>query len=173
MTLFNNKYRVESARLKGWDYSKAGIYFLTVCTKNREPYFGHIKDGKMVLSETGKNADKCWREIPAHFPFAVLDEYVVMPDHLHGIIIVETQNFASLQLKKPTANGKFGPQSMNIPSIIRGFKIGVKKWAVLNKIEFYWQSRYHDHIIRDEKDLHHHREYILNNPSNWNIDEEN
>ena len=88
MTLFKNKYRVESARFKNWDYSSAAYYFVTICTKNREHYFGNIRDGKMVLSEIGKIADECWAKIPNHFQFVVLGKLIVMPNHVHGIISI-------------------------------------------------------------------------------------
>lgn len=86
--LFRNKYRVSSTRLQTHDYSSNGYYFLTICTKNRENYFGEIVNNKMQLSKIGKTAKKFWREIPKHFPFVKLDEFVVMPNHVHGIIII-------------------------------------------------------------------------------------
>ena len=133
----------------------------------------------MNLSEIGKIADKFWSEIPEHFPFVILDVHVVMPNHVHGIIIidkpedrrndtkndernVETQNFASLQHKN-----KFGPQSQNLASIIRGYKTGVTKYARNNNINFTWQSRFHDHIIRNSKSYQRIKHYIINNPGKW------
>ena len=182
MPLYKNKYRIKSTRLKDWDYSSDGYYYVTICTKNREYYFGDILDGKMILSKTGIIAEKCWCEIPDHFPFIVLDEYIIMPNHIHGIIQikhdlnndvgmhknVETQDFASLRNPQ---NGKFGPQSKNLASIIRGFKIGITKIVNKNNIDFVWQPRYYDHIIRDEEDLNIIREYIINNPLNWDDDD--
>ena len=84
---YKQKYRVESNRLKDWDYS-TGAYFVTVCTKDRVNYFGDIKNGEMELSETGKIAKQYWAEIPLHFSFVKLNEYVVMPNHVHGIIMI-------------------------------------------------------------------------------------
>lgn len=184
--LYKNKYRIESARLKGWDYSSPGYYFITIVTKNREHWFGQIVDGKMNLSEIGEIAEQYWAEIPCHFPFVKLDEYIVMPNHIHGIIIientvnhdksvesVETQNLASL--RSTVSNvlvSNFGPQSKNIASIIRGFKIGVTKYATNNNIPFKWQPRFYDHIIRDN-DLNRIRQYMLNNPLNWEMDDNN
>ncbi|KKQ13493.1 MAG: hypothetical protein US30_C0013G0028 [Candidatus Moranbacteria bacterium GW2011_GWF2_36_839] len=90
---FKNKYTIKSARLQNYDYSQNGMYlprrqagFVTICTKDKEYFFGEIKNGTMVLSDVGKMADKYWREIPAHFPFVKLDEFVVMPNHVHGIV---------------------------------------------------------------------------------------
>ena len=89
MILYKNKYRVESARLKGWDYSSNGGYYITICVNNRESVFGEVTNGEMILSDLGNIAGNCWREIPHHFPFVKLDEYVVMPDHVHGIIFID------------------------------------------------------------------------------------
>ena len=113
---FQNKYRISSTRLKKWDYGWNAPYFVTICTKNMEHYFGKIVDGEMRLSDIGGIAQQCWCEIPDHFPFVILDAFVIMPNHVHGIIIinkiddghnVETQNFASLQSH---SKNKFGPQ---------------------------------------------------------------
>jgi len=165
--------------------------------------FGHIKNDAMVLSDFGNFADRCWREIPEHFSFVSLDEYIIMPNHVHGIVeimggtrnvaerqnvvepqdIAETQDIASLRggklLGVETQNiaslrgGKFGAQSRNLGSIIRGFKIGVTKYAASKNISFAWQSRFYDHVIRDEEDLNRVRDYVLSNPANWDKDEEN
>jgi len=168
---FKNKYTIKSARLKGYDYSQNGMYFVTICTKDRECFFGEIVNGRMILNEIGKIADQFWREIPKHFPFVNLDIYQIMPNHIHGIIEiinVETQNFASL----PKRN-TFGPQSKNLASIIRGFKVGVKKYTTKNDIFFFWQPRYYDHIIRNESELNRIREYICKNSDNWEKDRNN
>lgn len=197
---FQNKYRIESSRLKNWDYGSNAAYFVTICTQDREHYFGEITNGVMQLSEIGLMADKYWLEIPEHFPFVELDEYVVMPNHVHGIIVinkpVETQDLASLEIQNfaseqsQSKNGidsqfgdtkfcvstvgeyqnKFGPQSKNLASIIRGFKIGVTKNAREIHADFAWQSRYHDHIIRNDESYDKIREYINNNPMKWNDD---
>ena len=186
---FQDKYRIPSARLQNWDYGSNAIYFVTICTQGRELYFGEISNQKMGFSEIGEIAHRFWNEIPNHFPFVELSEFVVMPNHVHGIIIidkatggngnaipnatVETQNFASLPpppQKYHHAN-TFGPQSQNLASIIRGYKTGVKKYATLNRINFAWQSRFHDHIIRDNDSFQRISNYILNNPLNWAEDQ--
>jgi len=185
-TKFKNKYRTTSIRLKNWNYATRGYYFITICTKNRKCYFGNILDKKMQLSKIGKIANAYWQEIPEHFPFTTLDKFIVMPNHIHGIVIinnnvetqnlannvnnVETQNLASLRQNK---GNKFGPQSQNLASIIRGLKIGVKKWATINNIPFQWQPRFYDHIVRNERSLHQIRQYIVDNPSNWENDRDN
>ncbi len=95
--LFKNKFRVDSTRLRGWDYSSCGYYFVTVCVKHREGMFGRVKNGRMMLSEIGMIAEKCWIEIPCHFPFIELDEHVIMPDHVHGIIIINKNDNVGTQ----------------------------------------------------------------------------
>jgi len=178
---FRNIYRIPSTRLSNWNYSDNGYYFITICTKDKEEFFGEIVNNKIQLSEIGTIAQKYWLEIPNHFSFVELDEFIIMPNHVHGIVIiknvishVETQNFASLQQAKPIKpQNKFGPQSKNLASIIRGFKIGVKKYATINKINFFWQSRFYDHIIRNEKEFYYIKQYIKDNPINWETDRNN
>ncbi len=89
---FKNRYRIKSARKLDWDYTNDGWYFVTICTKNMEPFFGNITDGKMNLSEIGKIAKKYWQEIPKHFPFVELNEFIIMPNHIHGIIGINNFN---------------------------------------------------------------------------------
>jgi REP element-mobilizing transposase RayT len=176
---FRNKYRIDSTRLPGFDYGSDNFYFVTICVKDRKNFFGEICDGQIRLNEFGRAAEQCWTNIPSHFPFVDFDEFVIMPNHVHGILVfdkcyffgrefVETQYIASL--RSGGCTNRFGPQSNNLASVIRGFKIGVKKYAIENKIEFDWQPRFHDHVIRDERALFRIREYIRNNPVNWSGD---
>ena len=135
----------------------------------------------MVLSKIGQNADLCWLDIPNHFPFVALGAHIIMPNHVHGIItinksdddsndnrndddFVQTQNFASLPSESQKPKNKFGPQSKNLASIIRGFKIGVTKNARAINPDFKWQPRYHDHIIHNQKSYDRISNYIVNNP---------
>lgn len=89
MSLFRNKYRIESFRLKNWDYRREGIYYITICTKNRIPYFGECVDGKMILSDAGMIAHQNWMDIPNHFKHVQLGEFIVMPNHMHGLLILD------------------------------------------------------------------------------------
>lgn len=86
MTLFKNKYRTQSARLKGWDYQNPGGYFITICTKNRNSYFGICENGQMILNKMGQIANQFWLEIPDHFENVHCGEHVIMPNHTHGIL---------------------------------------------------------------------------------------
>ena len=171
--LYKNKYRIPTARATWHDY-KGGSYFVTICTKDRESYFGHIADGQMKYTDLGIYANDCLQAIPLHFPDAEIPVSIVMPNHIHAIIIintptphVETQNFASLQ--KETIQ-KFGPQSRNLASIVRGFKIGVTKYANNHDISFAWQPRFHDHIIRSQYEMNCIGDYINNNVAQWKED---
>ncbi len=141
---------------------------------------------EMKLSLIGKMAEQYWTEIPKHFPFVNLDEYIVMPNHIHGIIEIDknndtrTQDFAKtvgtqdfVFLRQGKCANKFGPQSKNLSSIIRGFKIGVTKYANSNNINFSWQPRFHDRIIRNEKELDAIRKYISENSTKWHLDKYN
>jgi REP element-mobilizing transposase RayT len=176
MDKFKNKYRVKSARLQDWDYGSNAGYFVTVCVADRACHFGDVLNGKMQLSALGLWAEKCWLEIPDHFPFVVLDGFVAMPNHVHGILfidkpvetqnVVETQNIASL----PGNRNAFGPQSQNLASIIRGYKIGVTKYAKSNQLNFAWQPRFHEHVIRNQESYLRITEYIQNNPLQWQLD---
>lgn len=88
MNYFQGKYRVPSARLEDWDYASPGYYFVTICTKDHKSFFGEVSDGKMCLSKIGGIARKFWLDIPNHFPFVDLDEFIIMPNHVHGIVII-------------------------------------------------------------------------------------
>ena len=136
---------------------------------------------EMKLSEVGKIAEKYWTEILKHFPFVNLDEHIIMPNHIHGIIEIDkvgtqnirtvgTQNLVFLQ---SGYKNKFGPQSKNLSSIIRGFKIGVTKYVNNGDINFSWQPRFHDRIIRNKKELNAIRKYISDNPAKWHLDKDN
>jgi REP element-mobilizing transposase RayT len=180
MEKFKGKYRTPSARWSAWNYGDNAAYFVTICTKTRSHDFGEIADGEMQLNPLGQSAWDCWSAIPDHFPFVILGVFVVMPNHVHGIIIiaksepltaVETQNFASLQSPQPQqSQNKFGPQSQNLASIVRGYKIGVTKFSKEQNIPFTWQPRYHDRVIRNEAEYGRIEQYIHNNPRNWKDD---
>ena len=234
---FAGKYRIPSARAAWWDYSSDGVYFVTICTDKRTHFFGEVVNKEMILSTLGKIAHLYWQQIPQHFPFVLLDEFVIMPNHVHGIIVidkskygngntvtdtdtdivtvtdtVETHNYASLphqtndyaslphqtnnyaslphqtnnyaslpqttqqnistqnDISQPHPLNKFGPQSQNLGSIVRGFKSAVKTYATTNHLVFGWQSRFHDHIIRDEGEYRRIAEYIRTNPERWKQD---
>jgi REP element-mobilizing transposase RayT len=166
---YQDKYRIAPARLANWDYGSPGLYFITICTQNRQPYFGHIESrtpeascsATLLATEVGRAAIDYWQEIPAHFPFIELDAFVLMPDHLHGVLLINKPLYT---VWKPNT---FGPQSQNLASVIRGYKAAVKKYANLNNQDFGWQPRYYDRVVRSENELNQIRLYIAENPDRW------
>jgi REP element-mobilizing transposase RayT len=179
MTLYKNKYRIESARLNKWDYSSNGCYFITICTIGRQYFLGTINGEEMVLSDIGKVAEKYWCEIPDHFPIARLDKWVIMPNHIHGIIGIRKASCGDKAVPCLYENNKnpisrFQNQGKGtISAIIGSFKSICTKTInkSQNKIRFAWQPRFYDHVIRDENELNRIRKYIVKNPLNWNIDD--
>jgi putative transposase len=173
MSLYKDKYRIESIRLKGYDYSQPGEYFVTIHTGSTVVYFGNIVNGKMIYNDFGKIAAEEWLKTREMRNNVLLDEWIVMPNHFHGIVcivdksLVETHRDVSLQYKN-----KFGPQRDNLSSIIRGFKSAVtKRIHEIGRSDFAWQPGFYDHIIRNEKELNNIRDYILFNPLKWQEDE--
>ncbi|MBT9393366.1 hypothetical protein KLP40_09345 [Hymenobacter sp. NST-14] len=171
--LYQDKYRVASARWIGHDYGQNGMYFVTICTQHRKRYFGEIKTGqrigeesKLRPTELADRALTCWLDVPQHFPFALPDAFVVMPDHIHGILLFEK---ATAETERPNT---FGPQRQNLAAVVRGFKVGVKSWATRHNQPFNWQAGYHDRVIRNEQELEKARQYILQNPSQWAASED-
>jgi len=176
--LFRNKYRIESTRYRGYDYSSPGKYFITICTKNKIRYFGKIENRKMILSELGIIAEKFWREIPGHFPNIKLDEFIIMPDHIHGILIINGDYFvqapnlgASTDSTKIILPGKLLKASnlgaSTIGSIINQFKRICTITIKTRGFDFAWQPRYYDHIIRTRIELYRIRKYIRENPEKF------
>lgn len=174
MAKFNNKYRIESARLKNWDYSNRGVYYLTICTANRECFFGTVTNEVMVHSEIGKIVEKEWIKTPEIRPDMNLElgEFVVMPNHFHCILFIGNNEFNSNNNQNEHKN-EFGPQSKNLSSIIRGFKSAVTIQAKRINPDFGWQSRFYDHIIRNPKSYDVISQYIIDNPKKWVDDEFN
>lgn len=199
--LYKNKYRVESARLQSWDYSSPGSYFITICTHGREHFFGAIKNGKMILSEIGKIAERYWREIPDHFSTVRLDEFIVMPNHVHGIIIIEktaTGETDPMNEQKRGIGGGIGRDKAlpclyrtnktngitpptrfqnqgrgTISAIVGSYKSICTKsiHKIDGNIQFAWQPRFYDVIIRTDDDFYRIKQYIKNNPSTWDDDD--
>lgn len=205
---FQGKYRNESTRLQNWDYGRDAAYFITICTKDREHFFGELKNGKMQVSPVGAIAHVLWFEIKNHAKHIELGEFVVMPNHLHGILILDgnnnlygsdlvgTTHALSLQSYNNVStvgkghalslqNAEFPPPSQNptpgqkrfqnqgkntISSIVGSYKSAVTKYCNRLELQFAWQSRFHDHIIRNDESFQYISNYIKNNPSNWKDD---
>lgn len=171
---FKNKYRTESSRLKNWDYSSDGFYFITIVTKQRECFWGEIISAKMILNDLGDIVQHFWDEIPSHFSFIKLDEMIVMPNHIHGILLIDKKNYDSM-IETP----KLGVSTIKqwkpgtIGVVINPFKrICTINSRRINP-EFGWQPRFHDHIIRNKNELNRIRKYIKDNPQMWERDRNN
>jgi putative transposase len=170
--------RRRSIRLVAYNYSLPGAYFVTICIKDRKSILGNIKNGNVDLSPIGEIAHQCWKEIPNHFNYVELDAYIVMPNHLHGIIILN-KDCRGVQLnarKKKTSNfyKSISPERVTLSVIIRTYKAAVTTKCRKRKYHFLeWQRNYYEHIVRNEDVLSRIREYIVNNPLQWKFDKEN
>lgn len=170
-----------SIRLPEYDYSSTGTYYVTICTHERECLFGEIAMGesgaRMVLNEQGGMAEKCWRNINDHFINVQTDCYVVMPNHIHGILIIGEQSIVGARSPRPVEfNGEHGSRAQTLGKIIAYFKytstkrINQMRDIGIRKI---WQRNYYERIIRHDKELNQIRKYILENPGQWERDNEN
>lgn len=186
MTLFKNKYRIESARLHGWDYRWTGSYFITICAGKRQHFFGNVENGEMQLNDMGKMAWDFWMAIPCHFPFITLDAFVVMPNHIHGILILNNReetlhsnvssdcsisdlNQKNVILGNQTLHSnvstdrkmsEISPKEGSISTVLRSYKSAVTKENHKIHADFEWQERFHDHIIRDQESFDKIQNYI-------------
>lgn len=223
MDRYKNKYRIASARAQWWNYGWSGAYFITICTRQRESFFGKIILNQIIASKSGQLAERFWYEIPNQFPYVELAEFVIMPNHIHGILLldkpiaginnvnaeenanqhVETRLIASLQqsqsrdpypgkkqeiLKekntkqnteyashpkiKQTQNGGFAGNinpmlNDNISRIIRWYKGRCSFEIRKMNVDFAWQPRFYDRIIRNDKEYKRISDYIITNPANW------
>jgi putative transposase len=166
-------------RLKDYDYSKSGYYFITICTKNREEWFGEVESGTMRLNKFGETARDFWVEIPVHFKGVSTDEFSVMPNHLHGILIIEEKMVGNAYMRSHQRNAFMhslqDKTKMLLPKIIQQYKSSATRKinSMQNGFEFEWQKSFYDHVIRNEKSLDNLRQYVRNNPLKWDLDREN
>lgn len=204
MKKFQNKYRIPSARLQNWDYGSNGAYFITICCKNMEHYFGNVETrfiacddtqqkSEMQLNALGQIAYEIWESIPNQFPYVELGNFVIMPNHVHGILIIDKKNTVETRLiasiddddrnaetrliasvRKGGFSGEMNPMiNENISRIIRWYKGRCSFEMRKIHADFNWLSRFHDHIIKDSKSFDTIQNYIANNPSKWNEDKFN
>lgn len=166
------KHHRRSIRLKGFDYKQSGAYFVTICTQNRECLFGTAGDGEIQQNDAGRTAQVSWQELPSRFSNISLDAFVVMPNHIHGIIVVGRQFIASsaAQDKNQGAINR----APTLGEIVRAYKASsarlIRSAANANVA---WQRNYYEHVIRDEQSFDRIRQYILDNPVRWSVDPEN
>ncbi len=183
-------------RLPEYDYSQEGLYYITICTNNREYLFGNIVNDKMKLNDAGKMVKQCWKEIPKHYLSVILDIFIIMPNHIHGIIeIIDVDNTSpivgaplvgALENDSNTKNtndraGTRPAPTKTIGDIIGGFKSMTTNEYIRNVennnwLPFdgkLWQRNYYEHIVRHENDLQQIRQYIIDNPMMWERDRNN
>ena len=180
------KYRPldrHTIRLKDYDYSQPGAYFITICVRERESLFGQVTGSRMVCNEFGQIASNCWTELANRYTEATSDAFVVMPNHVHGVIIVGAIH--ELPLRKLTPHqwpiqtgysDRLQRRDMLIPKIVGWFKMNTAKQV--NQMRGtagipVWQRNYWEHVVRNEESLERIREYITTNPSRWHLDAEN
>ena len=171
-----------SIRLKGYDYSQAGAYFVTICTQNQECFFGEIVDGNMVLNDAGRMVQTVWDELPQYYPGVDVDMFQIMPNHIHGIVVFIGDVGAGPRARPDDIGQPQGvAPTMSLPDIAHRFKsfttksyidgVKQKNWPKFpGKL---WQRNYYEHIIRNENELNSIREYIYYNPLKWELDREN
>ncbi len=186
------RHHRHSIRLKGYDYSQEGAYFITICTQDRLCLFGEVVGGEMWLNDYGKMVRAVWDGLPEHYPFVMLDAFVVMPNHVHGIIIITEYVGAGFKpaptkpaptkpaptKPAPTEPAPIGAghRRHGLPEIVRAFKTfsarRINEMRGTRGVPV-WQRNYYEHIIRTEDALHRIRGYIANNPLRWHLDQEN
>jgi REP element-mobilizing transposase RayT len=197
---FQHRYRISSTRMQNWDYRWNAAYFITICTQERECFFGEIVDGKMNMSPIGIIADVLWHETKNHFPTIDLGAFVVMPNHIHGVLIIngnDNNNHYNTDvacrdvacrdvacnvstasnepiLVHPEPKNAFmaniSPKSGSVSTIIRSYKSAVTRHAHRLGFAFQWQTRFYDIIIRNDESFQRITEYIINNPIKWTND---
>ena len=171
------KHHRKSIRLKDYDYSQAGGYFVTICTRNRECVFGKIEGSEMRLNSAGNAVRKCWDDLQNNFLDVKCDTFVVMPNHIHGIILILSDDHVGAIHESPLRTDKMMiRRRMVLPKIIGRFKMNSAKQ--INDLRgtpgiSVWQRNYYEHVIRDENSLNRIREYIATNPLRWQMDKEN
>jgi REP element-mobilizing transposase RayT len=188
----SNKHHRHSIRLQGYDYTQVGAYYVTMVTHDRECLFGEVVDGEMRLNEIGRVVSQVWQRLPMHFRNIELDGFVIMPNHVHGIVVIvrELTHAGDARRGKALADANASriadanadalplhgtpPRSLN--AVVQNFKsitarrIHQNLWFADRPI---WQRNYYEHVIRNDADLNRIREYIFNNPFDWATDDEN
>jgi putative transposase len=182
------KHKGHPPRLKGWDYSWGGAYFVTFVVKGKVRCLSTIENGKLHLSRWGEIVQSYWFELPSQFQLVVLDEIVIMPNHVHAVVFLTGKNEkgkscgafihegprGALINQGPTLRPMMADSGMVLGKVIRAWK-AKSAWMIheAGNPFFAWQSRYYEHIIRNELELERIRAYILNNPAQWDVDVEN
>ena len=167
-----NIHHCRSVRLSGYDYSQDGWYFITICTQGQKCMFGKFANGQIQLCEYGYIVDKCWKWLAQQYDYVHLDQYVVMPNHLHGIINICRGGSRTARTQiAPAGNAQ---KCKPLSRLIGAFKtISTKRINNVRKTPAskLWQRNYYEHILRNKEELNRIRQYIADNPANWQTDE--
>ena len=180
---FLGKYRKQSARAMWHDYD-GGLYFVTICTKERVHYFSEISENEMHLTEVGQYVVEQIRNVQVHYNYAKIPLWVVMPNHLHAIVIIDGDNIpykrrvvktldgSMVESRRATTLQQRGIANMQgwLSVVVGGIKSAVTKFANERGIPFAWQTRFHDHIVRDICEMNQIADYIENNVQKWEMD---
>jgi REP element-mobilizing transposase RayT len=178
MSFDPQRHHRRSIRLKGYDYTQPGGYFVTLVTFQRKCLFGEIANQEMQLNDCGRALEHCWRAIPEHFPNVELGAHIIMPNHVHGIILLNGRGTICLRrgtiYRAPTMEQFGKPVEGSIPTIVRTFKAAVtRRLGREFNLTSVWQRNYYERVIRDEKEWDRIHRYIESNPAQWESDEEN
>ena len=168
------KHHRRSIRLKGYDYSQAGYYFVTICCYQRQCLFGEIVDGVMRLNQYGEIVAETYQWLSSRYPYVHLDKWIIMPNHFHGIIVLTDKLCRGASQSAPTTTNNSELKRKPLGRLIGAFKtVSTKKINLIRNAPgtAIWQRNYYEHIIRNEESLNRIRQYIINNPLSWQIDQ--
>ena len=165
------------SRLKDYDYTASGAYFFTVCTYNRACILGEVVEHEVILTPLGMMVESAWQDVPNHYQHVRIDQSIVMPNHIHGIVRIELSDRGPARDpgRSPTHRNGTAPESL--AAIVGSFKARVTRQSrramMLSAEARLWQRGFYDHAIRSDRALERIREYIVNNPAQWHLDAEN
>jgi putative transposase len=181
MTYDPTKHHRRSIRLRGYDYRQAGAYFVTICTQSRECTFGQVVEGRMILNAPGQMVELVWRELHQYYPGIETDAFVVMPNHVHGIITLVGAGPRACPDKSWQPQGVAPTAIMSLPDVVHRLKslttAKYRRGVIQDSWPAFpgrlWQRNYYEHVIRHERELDAVRRYIEENPLRWDQDPEN
>jgi putative transposase len=174
--MFDGLYRSvrRSIRLRSMDYSQPGAYFVTICSFQKQSIFGTVESGRVRLSPVGEIARACWVDIPNHFPGVKVDTFIVMPNHMHGILAIEQRARRAVPLRNDERLEAFRePVPGSVPTMVRSYKSSVTKLvrdSVGDRAMQVWQSNYFERVLRNGEEFSNASRYILENPAMWHLD---
>ncbi|MBQ9507810.1 MAG: transposase [Bacteroidales bacterium] len=171
---FQNQYRIPSSRATWHEYN-GGMYFVTVCTQNKEHYFGEIQDGVMHLTEIGEYTQDCVQNIPSHNPYAEVPLFIIMPNHIHLVVTIDGDDCRDVPWRVSTDGKnktmqKISNRQDKLSTTIGTMKQAITRYARQHDLPFAWQPRFHDRIIRNNTEMNQIAEYIENNVARWEYD---